>query len=382
MCTKPRIAIDTTFMDRRAAKGTAIVIRHTVEELRKYKDEFDITLIHREEIPEDPLYKEFKEIIIPRIKLPKFSGIVSEFVFYLTTKERFDIYYFSYSRLYPIFWLAPAKRIVYAAMDGGPQTAGYKEAAKGKSRWWVSMFFSRISAFIALSEFGKKGIVETYGVPEEKVHVVYNGVDARFTPLAHKAHIQKELKDKYGIQSPYILDVSRFDPHKNILNILDAYANLVAAGDCHASLVFVGGRHMPAYSDQVVAKIRAHKLEHNVYVAPFIEDADLPKVYAGAEYMVFPSLYEGFGLPVIEAMACGTPVLISNIDALVEISGGYAARVVDPYAVPSIQEGMRALCLGSHDPILVEKGTTHAQSFTWQKHGERIAALFNQIYTS
>jgi hypothetical protein len=140
----------------------------------KYRDIFDITLIHREEVLEDPLYKEFKEIIIPRVNLPKFSNFISELWFFLTTKQRFDIYYFSYSRLYPTFWLAPAKKIVFAAMDGGPQTAGYTEAwAKGKLPWYVRIFLSKVDAFIAITEFGKKGIVDAYGVPAEKVHVVY-----------------------------------------------------------------------------------------------------------------------------------------------------------------------------------------------------------------
>jgi glycosyltransferase involved in cell wall biosynthesis len=376
---KVKVAIDTTFMDRRPAMGTAIVIRHSVQELLRYRDVFDITLIHREAIPEDPLYREFREIIIPKVRAPKFSGFLSEALFFLTTRERFDVYYFSYSRLYPTFWLAPAKRIIFAAMDGGPQTAGYMQKTKGKAPWYVRIFFRRIDAFVALSQFGKRGIIKTYGAPEKKVHVVYNGVDECMKPLTKTQCRPEHLLARYDISDPYILDVSRFDPHKNILSVLRAYGRLIADGTVAHRLVFVGGRHTPSYSALVDAEIEKLGIQDRVRIAPYIETADMVAVYNSATLMVFPSLYEGFGLPVIEAQACGLPVVISDIEALKEVSGG-SAEIVDPHDEESICAGMRHLL---DDPAkrksLSENGLKNAGRFTWKAHGDALARIFSEI---
>ena len=379
---KIRLAIDTTYMDRRPGKGTAIVIRGTVEELLKRRDEFDITLIHKEAIPEDPIYGQCKEIIIPRIPLPKFSGFFSEFFFFLTTKERFDVYYFSYSRLYPTFWLAPAKRIVWAAMDGGPQTAGYGGKAKGKAPWYVRIFFMRISAFVAISEFGKKGIMQVYGLPSDKVPVVYDGLGAAYTSQEKESTTREALRSKYGLTFPYILDVSRFDPHKNIIRLLEAYETLVREDNIPHSLVFVGGRHMPDYSAEVDERIVALHLEDRVMVMPFIDEKDMPAIYREAEFMVFPSLYEGFGLPVIEAMSMGTPVLVSDIEALTEVSGGHA-EVVDPYDTDAIVRGMRRLVTDTlYREELSRAGIEQAALFTWKEHGDSLSTVFRKVAIS
>ncbi len=376
---KVTVAIDTTFMDRRKAKGTAIWIREIVTELKNYRDEFDITLIHREKIPEDPLYQDFNEIVIPRLPLPKFAGFFSELCFFLTTKQRFDIYYFAYSRLYPSFWLAPARRIVYAAMDGGPLTAGF--TAYGTNPKVSSMtrrFISKVDMFIALSNFGSKGIRETYHVAAEKVRTVYCGVSAIFRPLAGREALKEEVLKKYGIRSPYILDVSRFDPHKNILNLLRAFKNFLDENHTAHTLVFVGGRHMPDYSDEVERLIAELGLSDRVYVAPYIEEADLPKVYNASDFFIFPSFYEGFGMPAAEAMACGTPVVVSDTPALVEITGR-AAEIVDPHEADSIARGMTRMLDGSHRDALAQKGIERAAIFTWKASGKDITDIFRRV---
>ncbi len=370
---RPRIAIDTSYMDRRPGKGTAIFIRHSIEELLRYRDEFDITLIHREPIPEEPLYREFREVIIPRLRLPKFSGFLSELFFFLSTRERFDIYYFSYSRLYPTFWLAPAQEKVFLAMDGGPQTSGYQGSAKTPFPWWMRMFFGQIKAFYALSEFGKEGIMSAFGIPADRIDVIPCGIDERFSRTHDREAARALVKKKYGLPSSYLLDVSRFDPHKNILGLLDAYKQLLDNGVTDLPLVFVGGRHMPDYSEQVDIRISELGLQEKILIAPFIEDDDMPYVYAAASLFVFPSFYEGFGMPVVEAMACGIPVVISDIPALREVSAGIA-EIADPYDSTSIATAMKTLLT---DPVLwkerSEKGILAAQKYSWEESGKKLA---------
>ncbi len=369
-------------MDRRPGKGTAIVIRESVKELLKRTDEFDITLVHRQAIPEDPLYTQCKEIIIPRLNLPKFSGFFSELRFFLTTKERFDVYYFSYSRLYPTFWLAPARKIVWAAMDGGPLTSGYEGKADNKVPRSARMFFGRISSFVAISEFGRKGIMQIYGLPKNKVPVVYDGVKESFFVPVERTSAEKTLTERYGISMPYILDVSRFDPHKNILRLLDAFKEVIEKESLPHTLIFVGGRHMPDYSEEVDQKIAELGLSKRVFIAPFIEGADMSAVYQCADMMAFPSLYEGFGLPVIEAMAGGTPVLISDIPALTEVAGG-AAEIADPYNTSSIAQGIKRLIRDTaRRAELIEAGKRRALEFSWTAHGDALASVLREAAAS
>lgn len=376
--TRIRVAIDTTFMDRRRAFGTAIFIRESVRALLPYRDEFDITLIHREAIPEDPLYREFREVIIPRVRLPRFSGFFSELYFFLTTRERYDVYYFAYPRISPLFWLAPGKRIVFAAMDGGPHTAGFMEYKNQKVSWMVRLFLWNVDAFVALTEFGRQGIAETYRMPLEKVHVVCCGVHPRFVRVEDKGAAAQIVSARYGLPTQYILDVSRFDPHKNILNTIRAFKRAVVDAGRPHSLVFVGGRHMPDYSRQVDALIAELELGERVIVAPFIPDEDMPLVYAGAAFFVFPSLYEGFGMPAVEAMACGTPVLVSDRGSLPEITAG-ATEVVDPYDIGSIAQGMERMFDPAHADDLAARGVERASFFTWQKAAEQLAEIFRAL---
>lgn len=375
---KLRIAIDTTYMDGRRAFGTAIFIRESVTALLPYRDEFDITLVHRDPVSDDPLYREFREVIIPRLPLPKYAGFFSELLFFLTTKERFDVYYFACPRLLPLFWLAPAKRIMFAAMDGGPQTAGFGEYGNPKVSLIARFFFGKIDRFVALSDFGKAGIAKAYRVPIEKVRTVYCGVHPRFEP-AQDVHVAAQtVQARYALPLPYILDVSRFDPHKNILNTIRAFKRAIVDTGLPHALVFVGGRHLPEYSQKVDMLIEDLGLSNRVFVAPFIPDEDMPLVYAGASFFVFPSFYEGFGMPAVEAMACGTPVLVSDRGSIPEVVGD-AGEIVDPYDIDVIARGMTHILDSGHAKELAARGLARARFFTWQKTADDLAAIFREL---
>lgn len=380
---KLKIAINTTYMDRRPAKGTAILIRNTIKELLKYRDEFDITLIHREKIPEDPTYREFKEIVLPKIKLPRGSSFVSEFIFHIFSwfkKEwQFDIIYYPYPLLHPFFWISSSKKIIFMAMDGGAEIAGFTMKGYGKPTLVPKFFSWRIAIFLAISNFGKHGIEKKFNVSSKKVISIYCGLGEEFNPVVDKVGNQEYLSSKYNIPFPYILDISRFDPHKNILRLIEAYNELVKKDSIKENLVFVGGRHLPDYSAQVDELIDRLNIRDRIFVAPFISEEDMPKVYSGAEMLVFPSLYEGFGLPAIEAMGCGIPTVLSDLDVLKEVSDG-SAEFVDPYNVKSIENGIRNI-LQNKDirKKLSRKGIIWAKHFTWKSHVESLVLVFRSV---
>lgn len=379
--SKPRIGIITTHMDGRLAKGTAIFIHNLVSGLADYRGMFDISLIHRNH-SEDKLYEAFSEIIMPRVSLPRFSGILSELFFYLmswVTGNIFDILFYPYAHLHPLFFLAPARRIVFMTMDGGPRTA-WRDAPKGygKPTLIPRIFSFRINAFLAFSEFGRQGISHTLRISLQKVFIVPCGVSDRFKPMAIDDHTKVRLAQDYGITFPYILDVSRFDPHKNILGVLEAYALLVKKG-CPENLVFVGGEHMPDYSAKVRTRIRELHLEERVQVAPYIPENDLPYIYSGASVFLFPSFYEGFGLPLVEAMASGCPAVTSNTSSLGEV-GGDAVLTVNPDNPSDIAEAVERLLTNENLRCdLIQRGLARASIYTWANTTAALVKVFSGV---
>ena len=186
----------------------------------------------------------------------------------------------------------------------------------------------RATHIVAVSQATKNDLIEFYNTPQEKISVIYEGVDEKFKPTVDKA---KSEKYKLG-ERPYIFSVSTIHPRKNFKRLMQAFAQLPKDFD----LVIAGGKGW--LYDDIFAE--AQKNKGRVRFLGFVPDDDLPALYSGAAMFAYPSLYEGFGLPLLEAMACGTPTLSSNVSCLPEVAGG-AAVTVSPYDVDSIAEGLK-----------------------------------------
>ena len=210
---------------------------------------------------------------------------------------------------------------------------------------------------LTVSEFSRREILEWSGLPESSVQVVSNGVSSEFS----------EEGEKYDPGYPYILCIGSRKPHKNIERLLRAYA---LSGLSHeVGLVCTG-----QLSNKQLRLIDELDIESYVSMVGVVADADLPKYYRGALAHVFPSLYEGFGLPPLEAIASGTPVVASSSTAIPEVLGD-AAIYVDPRDIESIAEGMRAVV--ADDELrkeLRQRGLMRARQFSW----DRTAGLIRQ----
>lgn len=237
-------------------------------------------------------------------------------------------------------------------------------------RWLFPKLAPRLRHVIAISEFTKGRVMELLGVESERITVVPNGVDSAFTPRGPEevAAVRRAL----GIPSErYLLSVSSVEPRKNIGRLLQAWErvsgrigrdiHLVIAGAQGASLVFAG--------------VRLEKLPDRVHFTGYVRQEDLPVLYSGALAFVYPSLYEGFGLPPLEAMAAGTAVVTSNGTSLPEVVGGDAV-LIDPLSVESIAEGMlRVAEDGGLRERLRTAGRARAARLTW----DNTAALTRKV---
>lgn len=217
---------------------------------------------------------------------------------------------------------------------------------------------------IAVSQSTKNDIVKTYGVSPDKITVVHLGVDPQFVPQGYDR--AQAVLDKFGLTyKKYILFCGTMQPRKNIVRLVDAYIKLRNESHIEEKLVIAGGRGW--LFEPTLKKIETAGLSDSIKLLGYVDHADLPALYAGAELLTLPAIYEGFGLPPLEAMSCGTPVVVSNVSSLPEVVGD-AGVLVDPASVDSIADGLRKV-LGdkSLQEEMSRKGIDRAREFTWQK---------------
>lgn len=381
MAARPRVGLVTSAIDNRPARGTALVARRLLEQLCRFEQEFDFTLIHGEKV-DDPLYRRWPEVIVPRLRVPMARDMLSESFGWVKMRsrgQRFDLIHYLQPRVWPSYLLAPSRRVAITIHEAGvmlnlapPTAADY--LFRFTNRW----LHQRMDALITVSEFGRREVNETCRVPLGRIHVVPNGVDPTFSPGEVSAADSARLAEAYGLPERYILSVGRMDPHKNVLRLIQAYAEVRQRG-VDLPLVIVGGRHLPEYTAQVEERIEQLGLRRFVTVAPFITDADLPDVYRAATALVYPSLHEGFGLPILEAMSCGTPVACSGTTALPEVAGG-AALLFEPTDVAAIASAMHDVSTDAGlRERLIAAGLERARQFSWGAAADATAAIYRKL---
>ncbi|MDI6784944.1 MAG: glycosyltransferase family 1 protein, partial [bacterium] len=200
----------------------------------------------------------------------------------------------------------------------------------GKQQTIVKSFVTRAvkkaAKIIADSENTKADLCYFLNLDPENIEVIYLACDSNFAPVAKN---QVEIvKRKYALADEYMLTVGTIEPRKNLLTLLQAYSLLRKEGACSGVKLVIVGQKGWLYTN-IKQVIYEHRIEDDVIFLGFIEDTDLPAIYTGARFFVYPSLYEGFGLPTLEAMSCGTPVITSNSSSLPEVVGN-AGILVDP----------------------------------------------------
>lgn len=244
--------------------------------------------------------------------------------------------------------------------------------------WSTKFALKNAKIIIAVSEFTKKEMVEFYQADAEKIKVIYNGFNSRlYRPISDQEKI-KQVLSKYDIKTPYIFYVGRLEKKKNTARLVEAYAIMRQKfKDLKHNLVLIGKAGFGF--DEIKYIIEEFNLDENVIITGWIPEADMPYIYSGAALFVFPSLYEGFGIPLLEAMACGTPIAASNIASIPEVVKN-SAWLFNPENKENMTEKIAEILLNKQlAGELINRGFKRVKNFSLAKCARETLALMEKM---
>jgi glycosyltransferase involved in cell wall biosynthesis len=252
-----------------------------------------------------------------------------------------------------------------------PNKAAY---AYARASMWAAA--RRSDCILTVSEASKRDILHFFDVRPEKIVVVYNAIDEHFWETPAEDDVAR-VRERYQLDHEFVLYVGNIKPHKNLVRLIEAFAEFRRSGFESVKLLIIGDEisKLPALRRAV----HRHKLHKHVRFLGYLPDRTLAILYRLAAVFVFPSLYEGFGLPPLEAMASGTPVVTSNVSSLPEVAGD-AAMLVDPYDVDSIVEGLlRVVNDRRFADELRARGLERAREFSWARSVEKTRQVYQEV---
>lgn len=252
---------------------------------------------------------------------------------------------------------------------------------KLKTRIWLELCMKRSCRYadhiLTVSEFSKREILRYLHIPEEQISIVPNAVDHTVYHNNYTAKQIQEVRNKYGIKEEYILYLGTIEPRKNLERLIGAYEMLCREREYAPQLVLAGGKGWMC--EGIYQKAQEAVRKNRILFTGYVSQKDSPVLMCGAKIFVFPSLYEGFGMPPLEAMACGTPVITSNTTSLPEVVGK-AGLTVNPGCEEEICQAMGHML--DNDPYrekLRKLGLDQAARYTWKKSAERLMNVYRNL---
>ena len=275
----------------------------------------------------------------------------------------------------PVFSPCPTVVTIHdLSLYAQAETHEQKNVQRGKRR--VPVMARRADMIIAPSEATKREVIQYLKIPAERIRVVYEAAREKMKPL--RPEDCEPVLRKHGIDQAFLLYTGTIEPRKNLLKLIRAYNEILHTTEHRPMLVLCGGR---GWMDEEVFQLVAElKLQRQVKFTGYVDDADLPALYSACEVFVYPSLYEGFGLPPLEAMACGAPVVTSNTSSLPEVVGD-AGILVDPHEAFELAQVLANLL---SDPAQRHHfrmaGYERAKQFSWERAAHETQAVYDQVF--
>lgn len=252
------------------------------------------------------------------------------------------------------------------------------EHHKALNRWYLNLtmplYCRRADHIIAVSEATRRDLINSYQLPPEKITVIYEAAAPRFRPQSPE--VVALAKTRYKLPDRYLLYVGTIEPRKNLSRLLHVWEKLYQKQEV-PPLVIVGKRGW--LSGDFFAALEHSPAHKSVLLTGYVRDTDLPAIYAGATAFVFPSLFEGFGFPPLEAMACGTPVACSNVSSLPEVVGD-AALTFSPMNTDAMAESLRRIVKDTDlQAELRKRGYRQAAQFSWDRAAQETLNIYKQV---
>ena len=370
----------STFVMQGGKSGVASYIRALAKylQLEDQTNEYEL-LIARDEEHFIPLSNErfSKQLFASWIKHPVANIAWHNSVFPLSSRaSSYDVLHIPSYRRIPVVKRSKIVATVHDLATFAIDTK-YDSARMFFNRKIVPTMIRSADHIIAVSQYTKEDIVRIVGYPEERISVIYSGIDrGTFKPVA-KAEAQAKLAEEHDLQQPFFTYVSRLEhPAKNHVRLIEAFEAFKDNCDSPHQLVFSGADWNGA--DDIRARAKASKVADDIIFLGFAPLSSLPLLYSGCDLMIYPSIFEGFGFPIIEALACGAPVICSNTSSMKEIAGDLVATF-DPTDVPAMTYCIESALAAGWSDAQRNKGIAYASTFQWEKTAQDVIKVYESV---
>ncbi len=324
-----------------------------------------------------PPNKNIQKILV---NAPHYSFHEQTRFLHVLNRAKLDLMHFTHFNA-PIFYRGPSIVTIHdltlSFFPGKKMTSFFQRFAYHIT---IKKALAKAKKIIAVSEHTKKDLRQLFHIPSEKIEVIYEGINADFHKIKteDQAYIQETIK-KYDIHEPYLLYTGVWRSHKNLARLLEAFHILKHEYDFDGSLV-ITGRPDALYQPELEQKTLSLQLENDIIFTGLVSDMELVLLYNGSLAYVFPSLYEGFGLPPLEAMQCGVPVVAANSSSIPEICGKDNAVFFDPHDPKDMaQKIYEVISQKSLREKLVTNGFKRVKQFSWRKMAEETLKLYCHV---
>jgi len=350
-----------------SSAGISVYAENLVKNILKLDKKNEYVLIHHKK-NNKKVFKKTKELIVPLKNIPFAREYRKIFQLpKILEKKRFDIIHET-TQIGPFFRKTKFKKIVTIhdlTPLRFPKTQSWQTHLHHKVG--LKKILRRVDKVIAVSKSTKKDILKFFNIKKSKINVIYEGY--------RKLEIGKNCLKKYKIQKPYLFYVGTLEPRKNIVNLIKGFK--LSKINCQ---LIIGGKKGWKYQE-IFEIVKKEKLQKRVKFIGFVDDEDIGYLYKNAIAFIFPSLYEGFGLPILEAMSCGCPVITSNVSSLPEVTGN-AAILINPRNTQEISKAIIKIQNNNIRENLIAKGHKNIQRFNWENMSKETIKIYKDLKKS
>lgn len=373
-----KIAIEAQRIFRKDKHGMDFVALETIRELQRREDDNDYYVLVAP--GDDPCLEQSLNVHIVEVKCPTYPLWEQVALPYALKKLDVDLLHCT-SNTAPLWCPVPLvltlHDIIYLEPRAHRSSSWYQEMGWHYRRFVVPRILSKCNRILTVSNFERKRIMDTLRLPSEQVQTVYNGYNPRFRPLQKE---ETRATKHYMPHDDFLFFLGNTDPKKNTRGVLHAYASYLERSGVQRPLLIADLKE--EYLDTLLKAEHLEHIRHNIFCPGYIRNEDLPSIYNSAFAFLYPSLRESFGIPMIEAMACGTPAIVSNTSAMPEVAGD-GALLVDPFKPETITDAL--IKLESDDTYrkeLTAYGLKQAQRYSWKATAEAWIKVYEDVLNS